>query len=313
VIVFVVVSIWGRYVPLKAAVEAWTAKGPRARKDPECTRTSAGEVKLTIPHEFHFRVDERLKAQPPREVLTTEQREALAVASFPAFKARPLDPRVLNSIGDLGVPRVEKAQLTVPTSPEFRSEARLAARAQSRHSSPEATKAEFHALPFNPAVFQEPVIRAVSPKKLTKPTSPDFASKHMPQRAAAAALLETEMVIPFRARPVPASNYHAPSLPTKSEGPSVTVSQPFQLATSARGAEYELAMAAQRMRDEEEARQKMQFKATPMMLAPDTPVQVAPRVLQVLEAKVHKILEAEIGAHRSVSCLCLCLRFGCDD
>jgi hypothetical protein len=283
-----------RYVPLKAAVEAWTSKGPRAQKELESTCMSTGEAKLTVPHEFHFRVDERLKSQPPREVLTTEQREALEVASFPAFKARPLDPRVLNSIGDLGVPRVEKAPLTVPTSPEFRSEARLAARAQSRHASPEAAKAEFHALPLNPAVFQEPLRRAVSPKKLTKPTSPDFASKHLPQRTAAAHPDE-DTAMPFRARPVPAAIYHAPSLPIKTEAPSVTVAQPFQLATSARGAEYELAMAAQRMREEDAARQKMLFKATPMMLAHDTPVQVAPRVMQVLEAKVQKIHEAEHG------------------
>jgi hypothetical protein len=200
----------------------------------------------------------------------------------------------LNSIGDLGVPRVEKAPLTVPTSPEFRSEARLAARAQSRHTSPEAAKTEFHALPLNPAVFQEPVRRATSPKRLTKPTSPDFASKHLPQRTAAAHMDE-DPAMPFRARPVPAAIYHAPCLPAKTETPSVTVVQPFQLATSARGAEYEVAMAAQRMREEDDARLKMLFKATPMMLAHDTPVQVAPRVMQALEAKVQKIHEAEHG------------------
>ncbi|KAI7817405.1 hypothetical protein BC939DRAFT_330949 [Gamsiella multidivaricata] len=38
---------------------------------------------------------------------------------MPRFKARPLNPKVFTSAGDLGVPRIQKRPLTVPVSPEF--------------------------------------------------------------------------------------------------------------------------------------------------------------------------------------------------
>lgn len=52
------------------------------------------------------------------------------------FKARPLSHRVLESCGDLGVPKVEKKALTNPEGPKFLSEARASLR--SRESSRES-------------------------------------------------------------------------------------------------------------------------------------------------------------------------------
>ena len=84
-------------------------------------------------------------------MMTSEEREAAALAALPAFKARTLDPRVLHSTGDLGVPRIEKAPLTQPRSPQFATDAR----AGSRQASPEpaSPKREFKAAPFNPVRF----------------------------------------------------------------------------------------------------------------------------------------------------------------
>src|SRR5690606_42128766 len=47
-----------------------------------------------------------------------------SVRRMPQFKARPLNPKVFTSAGDLGVPRIQKQPLTVPVSPVFNSHSR---------------------------------------------------------------------------------------------------------------------------------------------------------------------------------------------
>jgi hypothetical protein len=45
---------------------------------------------------------------------TQEEREAEELAKIKPFKARPVNSSVLYSAGDMGVPKVEKPQLTQP-------------------------------------------------------------------------------------------------------------------------------------------------------------------------------------------------------
>lgn len=57
----------------------------------------------------------------PYTVLLAHEREVLRSrrVKLPTFKARPLNPKVFTSAGDLGVPRIAKKPLTVPVSPVF--------------------------------------------------------------------------------------------------------------------------------------------------------------------------------------------------
>ncbi|KAF9406870.1 hypothetical protein BGZ94_002922 [Podila epigama] len=57
------------------------------------------------------------KRASPYSIPSAPEREGLRVKRQTQFKARPLDPRVFTSAGDLGVPRVVKGKLTVPVSP----------------------------------------------------------------------------------------------------------------------------------------------------------------------------------------------------
>ncbi|KAI1298686.1 hypothetical protein EDD11_006756 [Mortierella claussenii] len=50
---------------------------------------------------------------------TVNERETLRANRAPHFRARPLDPKVFTSAGDLGVPRIRKLPLTIPVSPVF--------------------------------------------------------------------------------------------------------------------------------------------------------------------------------------------------
>ncbi|KAF9279071.1 hypothetical protein BGZ74_002934, partial [Mortierella antarctica] len=55
----------------------------------------------------------------PYKVLSINERESLRTGRNVGFRARPLDPKVFTSAGDLGVPRIKKLPLTVPVSPVF--------------------------------------------------------------------------------------------------------------------------------------------------------------------------------------------------
>ena len=56
------------YVPLRAQVAAWQSKTPtrfRSAVEPAAS-VAAADMKLTVPQEFHFHTDERLKQHPQR-------------------------------------------------------------------------------------------------------------------------------------------------------------------------------------------------------------------------------------------------------
>lgn len=55
----------------------------------------------------------------PYSVPSAHDREGLRFKRLTQFKARPLNPKVFTSAGDLGVPKIPKQPLTVPVSPVF--------------------------------------------------------------------------------------------------------------------------------------------------------------------------------------------------
>ncbi|KAF9918762.1 hypothetical protein BX616_005954 [Lobosporangium transversale] len=55
----------------------------------------------------------------PYKVPSSHERDVLRSRRLPSFKARPLNPKVFTSAGDLGVPRIPKKPLTVSRSPKF--------------------------------------------------------------------------------------------------------------------------------------------------------------------------------------------------
>ncbi|KAG0267787.1 hypothetical protein DFQ27_008286 [Actinomortierella ambigua] len=55
----------------------------------------------------------------PYQVPSTKERQEMRANRRPGHKALPLNPKIFTSAGDLGVPRIPKAPLTVPRSPKF--------------------------------------------------------------------------------------------------------------------------------------------------------------------------------------------------
>ncbi|KAI1316697.1 hypothetical protein EDD11_009586 [Mortierella claussenii] len=61
----------------------------------------------------------------PYTIPSIHERDTLRSRRMPQFKARPLNPKVFTSAGDLGVPRIPKQPLTVPKSPVFSQRKRV--------------------------------------------------------------------------------------------------------------------------------------------------------------------------------------------
>ncbi|KAF8979280.1 hypothetical protein BGZ46_005631 [Entomortierella lignicola] len=55
----------------------------------------------------------------PYKPPTVNEREALRTSRTQGYRARPFNPKVFTSAGDLGVPRIKKLPLTIPVSPVF--------------------------------------------------------------------------------------------------------------------------------------------------------------------------------------------------
>lgn len=70
------------------------------------------KLELTVPKPFHFHSTRRRRSIRSSDV-------SIKSKTTQMFKARPLNRKIFESGGDLGVPRVPKRPLTEPISPKF--------------------------------------------------------------------------------------------------------------------------------------------------------------------------------------------------
>jgi targeting protein for Xklp2 len=204
-----------------------------------------------------FPSDSKTSSSPPREEPKPEP-----------FKARPLNKKIFESSGEIGVPRVEKRQPTIPESPQFNVNFRAAMR---RNPAPEEVRAmeeeelrqarEFKAGPITHYAFKGG--HRQERHMPTIPHSPALSTKeraHM--RPQAEDIVHKEVIShEFKARPM--KIVEQPFVPKLGEV-HLTEPIPFDLATERRRIEEE-----QRLQDkvEEERRQleaARNFKARPV-------------------------------------------------
>jgi targeting protein for Xklp2 len=99
---------------------------PAALNKPELPKF---ELKLTQPSEPTLSTSTRANVRVSG-VMTREEEEDKEVEEMKKyrFKALPLDPRVLQSCGEMGVPRVDKKPVTQPQAPVFQTDGRAGRR-----------------------------------------------------------------------------------------------------------------------------------------------------------------------------------------
>lgn len=179
----------------------------------------------------------------PTTVKSTAEREAEEMAAMPKFKAQPLNKKVLESAGDLGVPRVQRPAPTqfaeFSLSTKARADEKAASAPNSKTSltsSASEPQLGFKARPFKKHLMEGRAhgLAQVTPRKATTPRSPRL---HTEMRARPAVAPEEETFAVFKARPMPTySPQRSPRPQAAAEPRPITSPKPFSLASENRHA-----------------------------------------------------------------------------
>ena len=202
-------------VPLAEQVKNLTSKvpdrfhsKPRSHKPPS---SSFQPKQLTEPKAPTFATDARAATHPTPKSTDEIEMEQMKQFHDKPFKAKGVDPRVMNSAGDLGVPRLEKKPLTQCESPKFRVDKRASI---GRASTASNLNSETHFKPFKAREIGEGVTQGfAASSSYTGPKAPtQFAPFSLSTSKRLTKVQDDEPKYkPFKARPAPIST-SAPKL-----------------------------------------------------------------------------------------------------
>jgi len=251
----------GEYIPLAERLKKFAVVPDRFHSKPRSadrpTRLPRDKPTLTEPKAPRLLSETRTRTRHVRSRRSLEEEEVEKLKEH-KFHARPLDRRVLESHGDLGVPRVPKATITEPVPFAFHVDARATSRPRSCEPSPAR---KFHARPapnFEKVAAPKPVPKP----ELTQP-SPFVLSTDARAMISRPSSREPSPERKFHAKPAP--NFERVAAAPKPEPKPLTEPEPFQLSSVAR-AEMAAECFRQRMEKEmvEERERFSSFKARPV-------------------------------------------------
>ncbi|XP_057505719.1 protein TPX2-like [Actinidia eriantha] len=213
-----------------------------------------------------------LRARPPG-IKSTEELEKEVLENIPKFKARPLNKKIFESKGDLGIFCNTKRHITVPQEFHFATDERIP---------PPANVADlFDKLSLCSETQHD--------KKIPRNTTPNPFQLHTEERGAEKErrfvtevmqkLLEEERARIPKAHPYPYTTDY-PVIPPKPEPKHCTKPEPFQLESLVRHEEEMQREMEERRRMEEEEAQMRLFKAQPILK--DDPIPVPDKVRKPL-------------------------------
>lgn len=227
------------------------------------------------------RLQTSLRARPPR-IKTSEELEKEVLEHVPKFKARPLNKKIFESKGDLGMFCNTKRHITVPQEFHFATDERIP---------PPANVADmFDKL----SLCSEPQ----QDKRIPRNTAPNPFHLHTEERGAVKEkkfvtevvqkLIEEERARIPKANPYPYTTDY-PVVPPKPEPKHCTKPEPFQLESLVRHEEEMQREMEERRRMEEEEAQMRIFKAQPILKEDPIPVpeKVRKPLTEVQEFNLH--------------------------
>ncbi|GMP67326.1 hypothetical protein CsSME_00027357 [Camellia sinensis var. sinensis] len=222
-----------------------------------------------------------LRARPPR-IKTSEELEREELEKVPKFKARPLNKKIFESKGELGMFCNTKQHVTIPQEFHFAIDERIP---------PPVTVADlFDKLSLNSEAHHY--------KQILRNTTPNPFHLHTEERGAEKERkfvmevmqkqLEDERARIPKATPYPYTTDY-PVIPPKPEPKHCTKPEPFQLESLTRHEEEMLREMEERRRMEEEEAQMRIFKAQPVLKEDPIPVpeKVRKPLTEVQEFNLH--------------------------
>ena len=238
-----------------------------------------GPQTLTEPKTPNFSSFRR--AAGASKVESFEEREAreMAEAQRNRFKAKGVNRSVLDSCGDLGVPKVARKALTQAVSPKLRSSARgermrshsadsLGCLSSSSLTSLDSSRASFKARRAPESTRTRPSTAAApQERKLTIPVSPNLRSASRSRLSLSAnSSTEEDLSKPFKALPVP--DFVSRKFVPRAHAGKLTEPAPFKLTTDDRQAAREAEAKLRRAASESRAQDMKNAKAQRAKAAP---------------------------------------------
>ncbi|XP_076886571.1 protein TPX2-like [Bidens hawaiensis] len=224
-----------------------------------------------------------LRARPPK-IKSTEELEKEELEKAPKFKARPLNKKIFESKGDLGLFCNKKRQVTIPEEFHFAIDERI--------PPPTAGVADLFdklSLCSDSHAQKPPIPRITAPNPFHLHTEERGAEKE--KRFVMEVIhkqIEQERARIPKAIPYPYTTDY-PEVPPKPEPKQITKPEPFKLESVARHKEeVQREMEERRRLEEEEARMR-KFKAQPVLKQDPIPVPEKVRIplTEVQEFDLH--------------------------
>ncbi|CAM6109343.1 unnamed protein product [Calypogeia fissa] len=216
-------------------------------------KSAPGSKQLSEPRNPHLHTAERAR---PIAVKSTEELELEELAKVPKFKARPLNKRILESKGELGLLRTIKREPTKPQEFHFATDERL----QPRELPLEQMFGKMSLQQHGP---QAPSLRPTVPEPFNLETENRGLLKGMRFLQVILEREEEEMEarVP-RAHPLPFTT-DVPDIPPKPEQKPCTQPEPFQLESLVRHEEELQRIAEERKQAYELEASLKAFRAQP--------------------------------------------------
>ncbi|CAN6457394.1 unnamed protein product [Victoria cruziana] len=233
---------------------------------------------LTVPKSPHLETSTRARHQTIKSSAELEQEE---LAKMPKFKARPLNKKILESKGELGVFRNQKHQATVPQEFHFATDERL--------PPVQPVLDLFDKLSITSDYREKEVLRTTIPNPFNLQTEERGLEKE--KRFLAEVLqekLEEQKARIPRASPYPYSTDY-PVIPPRPQPKECTKPEAFQLVSLIRHEEEMQRLMQEKERMEREAAKMRKFKAQPVLDSDPIPVPEKRRIplTQIQEFSLH--------------------------
>ncbi|KAF9589685.1 hypothetical protein IFM89_027213 [Coptis chinensis] len=227
------------------------------------------------------RLETLLRARPPK-VKSSQELEQEELEKIPKFKARPLNKRIFESKGDLGIFCNPKRQATRPQEFHFATDERIP---PSKSVTDLFDKLSLHSESRHD--HQIPRITTPSPFHLSTEERGAEKERKLVVEILQKQLEEEQARIP-KATPYPYTTDY-PVIPPKPEPKQCTKPEPFQLESLVRHEEEMQREMEERQRMEKEETQMRKFKAQPILKDDPLPVPEKERkpLTQVEEFALH--------------------------
>ncbi|XP_058095802.1 protein TPX2 [Magnolia sinica] len=230
------------------------------------------------------RLETLLRARPPK-IKTSQELELEELEKMPKFKARPLNKKIFESRGDLGVFCNTKRQLTIPQEFHFATDERM--------PPPPTTVADLfdklslHSEPHHHEQQQIPRITTPNPFHLHTEERGQEKERKFIEEIVRKQLEEERARVP-KAKPYPYTTDY-PVVPPKPEPKECTRPEAFQLESLVRHEEEMQRKMEERERLEKEEAQMRTFRAQPVLKEDPLPVpeKVRKPLTQVQEFALH--------------------------